>query len=398
MQSEHFKYRFFIFFFLLLPFAGTTQERELAAYDSITYQQYLLGNWDELIFTGQKAIKENIDFKWLRQRMGYAYLMKKQYYKSYDAYEAAYRMDETDEISVLYLYYNSLYTGNYSRARYLAAKLPKETSRYFKQDEFRPVDAVDVEFSYKIPEYIMRENADYKRFGINSQIGYQLNLYQTLSDFRQTTDLTTLSKQNDYYANISWRPLMNSVLSAGYHYTGTRIVIDPDTFNYTGHLFSLRATQQFSRFDITVSALNYNSDLLNSFQAGIHAGIGFAGSNNIYLKSSLYRIWQYWHTTDYSDVKLVYTQTAGIMLFRRLWAEASLALGNLDHFADHGGMYFYNTLDPTIFRSGLSLYGYISPKLTVYTNYTLDRKHYTFFDATENYLQHSITGGIIWKL
>jgi hypothetical protein len=399
MQSEHLKYRILILLnILLMPFTANTQERELAVYDSITYQQYLRGDWDELIITGQKAIEENVDFKWLRQRMGYAYLMKKQYYQSYDAYEAAYRMDHSDTISKLYLYYNSVYTGNYNRARYLAGKLPEETRNYFKQKAYRPVDAVDLEFSYKIPEYAMRENADYKRIGINSQLGYQLNLYQTLSDFRQTTDITTQSKQYDYYANISWRPLLNSIFSAGYHYTGTRIIIDPDTFNYTGHLLSFRATQQISRFDISASVLNYNSDLLNSFQVGIHAGTGFAGNNNIYLKSSLYRIWQYWYATDYNIARYVYTQSAGIMLFGRLWAEASVALGNLDHFADLGGMYLYNTLDPVTFRTGLSLYGYITPRLTVYSNYTLDRKYYTFFDVTENYLQHSITGGIIWKL
>jgi hypothetical protein len=390
--------KYWLLFLILLPFVSKAQERELAYYDSTTYQQFIIGDWDELIITGLEAIEKNIDFKWLRQRMGYAHLMKKQYYRSYDAYEAAYNMDKTDTLTVLYLYYNSIYTGNYSRARYLAGKLPRETSSYFKQNAFRPVDAVDMEFSYKIPEYAMRENADYKRIGINSQIGYQLNLYQTISDFRQTTDITTLSKQNDYFANLSWRPWLNSSLSVGYHYTGTRIVIDPDTFNYTGHLFSFRATQQFSRFDLSASAINYNSEILNSFQTGIHAGIGFAGNNNIYLKSSLYRIWQYWYESDYSTNRYVFTQSAGIMLFGRLWTEASVALGNLDHFADLGGLYLYNTLDPVTFRTGLSLFGYILPKLTVYTNYTLDRKYYTFFDITQNYLQHSITGGIIWKL
>lgn len=396
MLKDYRKYLLLLLF--LIPFTGKAQNRDIAAYDSITYQQYIVGAWDELIVTAHKAISEDIDFKWLRQRLGYALFIKKQYYQSYDAYEKAYKMDPTDPISILYLYYNSIYTGNYNRARYLAAKLPDETKSYFKQNPLRVIDAVDFEFSYKIPEYATRDNATFKRLGLNTQVGYRLNIYQTISEFRQTTDYFVESKQNDYFAKINWRPLLNSSLYLGYHYTGTQIIMDPDTSYYPGHLISFGATQQISRFDFTVSGSRYNSELLNSFQGGIHAGIGFAGSNNIYLKSSLYRLWQYWYGLDLQTKRYVFTQSAGIMLFNRIWTEASVALGNLDHFSDLGGLYFYNALDPSTLRGGLSLFGYLTPRLTLYTNYTIDRKYFTFFDATEIYFQHSITGGIIWKL
>ena len=45
---------------------------EVAVIDSITYQHYLAGEWDELIETGKTALERGIDFKWLQQRLGYA--------------------------------------------------------------------------------------------------------------------------------------------------------------------------------------------------------------------------------------------------------------------------------------------------------------------------------------
>ena len=38
--------------------------------DSLTYQYYINGKWDELIKTGQLAIKQKTDYKRLRQQSG----------------------------------------------------------------------------------------------------------------------------------------------------------------------------------------------------------------------------------------------------------------------------------------------------------------------------------------
>ena len=80
---------------------------------------------------------------------------------------------------------------------------------------------------------------------------------------------------------------------------------------------------------------------------------------------------------------------------KKVWLEGNVTLGNLNNFADLNGLYIYNSLDPTTFRTGLSLYYYLNKQLTLYSNYTFSKKHITEYDV--NYNQHSITGGIIWK-
>ena len=60
-------YKLLILVFLTLPIwlqAQTSSERQQA--DSLTLQYYLNGQWDELLLTAQKAIAQNIDFKFLR--------------------------------------------------------------------------------------------------------------------------------------------------------------------------------------------------------------------------------------------------------------------------------------------------------------------------------------------
>lgn len=84
------------------------------------------------------------------------------------------------------------------------------------------------------------------------------------------------------------------------------------------------------------------------------------------------------------------------MLFDKIWTEASVNVGNLDNFVDLDGLYIYNSLDRSTFRSGLSTYWYINKHWTFYLNYTYDTKNIVLYN--EFYTQQSITGGLLWKL
>lgn len=378
-----------------ISFQLQAQEQvETATIDSISYAQFTTGDWDGLIATGQLADEAGVDFKWLQQRLGYAYFIKKQYYRSMRHYENALKYDQGDMITHLYLYYNGIYTGDGAYARYHAGRLSRGFLESTGQTALRVLDAIDVEYSYKIAKDESRENAHYKRFGLNSLLGWGVSLYQTVTDYKQITDYTTQNSQNEYYGLLNWNIKGNNNLSAAYHYVGTRVVTDPDTLYIPGHMIYLKAHRKINRFDLSISGANYNSEWINSFQTGFHAGVGFAGTHNVYLKSSLYRIWEKGLDYDYS--RFVFRQTAGISPWKYLWTEASVTLGNLYHFIDDNGLYIYNALDATTFRTGLSVFGYVSKNLTLYGNYSYDEKYFYLWDIT--YPQHSITGGIIWKI
>ncbi|MDD2285318.1 MAG: hypothetical protein PHQ11_07970 [Paludibacter sp.] len=365
----------------------------ITSIDSLSLSQFNNRDWDKLIATGKLAQKHNIDFKWLQQRVGYAYFVKKQYYKSMQHYEKALTYDLTDEISHLYLYYIGLNTGRTAFARFHAAALSDATSAYLDLKQYKLLDAVDLEYSYKIPEYTATHDATYKRFGLNSEIGYKFNLYQSYSDFNQHTD-TTQIRQHEYFVLLGWNVSAKTNISIGYHYVGSRVILSTDKSFYPGNIFFSKITQQVNRFDLSLSGATFNNEWINSKQLGVHLGISFAGKNNIGLTSSYYRILE--SGLDYSYGRNVFKQTAGIMLFNRLWTEACVNFGNLNQFIDNNGLYFYNSLDPTTFRTGISGFWYVFKPLTVYLNYTFDTKQ-IIINRT-SYHQHSITGGIIWKI
>ena len=70
------------FFLLFTPILLAQNKMSFESVDSITYRQYINNEWDSLIAVGKIAFNNNIDFKYLRQRVGYAYFMKADYYAS----------------------------------------------------------------------------------------------------------------------------------------------------------------------------------------------------------------------------------------------------------------------------------------------------------------------------
>ena len=109
-----------ILIILLIAFSvGNVQSQNYtsATADTVTKQLFQQGNWGELIDAGNQILKEDIDFKTLRQRMGYAWLMKGNYLMSRWQYEKALKFDKADEISNLYLYYSGLNMSDEGVAR-----------------------------------------------------------------------------------------------------------------------------------------------------------------------------------------------------------------------------------------------------------------------------------------
>jgi prophage tail gpP-like protein len=93
---------------------------------------------------------------------------------------------------------------------------------------------------------------------------------------------------------------------------------------------------------------------------------------------------------------MIFSQVAGINLSKKLWAEGSVTFGNLQNYTDHNALYVYNSVDPTVFRTGASLYWYLHKNLTLYGNYLYDTKEVE--QTSGQYIQHSFLTGIIWKL
>lgn len=353
--------------------------------DSITYQYYQTGEWDKLIITGKQAIGQKIDYKRLRQRIGYAYFVKEDYYSAQKHYEKALTFDEYDSDTRVYLYYCGLNTGNEAFARLQVEKLPKELQQKLKEGSFKPVYAVDFELNYKTNNSNSRSNPTYLRVGINTQIGYHLSLYQSVSNYQQMID-TSVTKQPGYFASLNWSLSSHISLNVAYHYMNT----DIDGYKYPGNLLFAAITTELNRFSLGING-SILSDGSNNFQqAGLLAGVAFPGKSNIYLKSAVSGM------LATGNNRIIFSQTVGARIAKPLWAEGNVTFGNLQNYHDHNALYIYNSIDPATFRTGLTLFWHTGKNVTLFGNYIHEIKQIVL--TSINYKQQSFSGGIIWKL
>ena len=389
--------------------------------DSLTYQYYINGKWDELIKTGQLAIKQKTDYKRLRQRIGYACFMKADYYEAMKHYEVALGFDKSDIDIRIYLYYCGLYTGNESYARYQVSQLPEETRKNFAAKQFKLIDAIDLEYNYKSNDSQIktnnkqtRSNPSYWRIGCSTKIGYQLSLYQAFSNYSQRLDSTgteynffnrSVINQNEYYVSLNWKPDIQFDFMLGYHYINTRIIdsmsykiplIDvnrKDTLVQTGNMFFGKVAFKYNRFDFGLSAslLSYSKVLTQQYT--LQAAVTLPGTLGIRLKSTVDAIF------DNESQRLIYSQSAGIIPLKNVWLEGNLTLGNLKNYADFNGLYILNSKDPTVFRTGATVFWQVMNNINLFVNYGYEQNEINGANKIIiNYNQHSFSGGIIWKI
>jgi len=78
------------------------QQKSFQYYDSLTYQQYLSGSWNDLIGSGKQALASGYDYKNLRLRLGFAYFFKENYRIAADHFHKALAFDSYDTVAALY--------------------------------------------------------------------------------------------------------------------------------------------------------------------------------------------------------------------------------------------------------------------------------------------------------
>ncbi len=379
-------YKLIIAILLLFPVVLTAQDTlTRASADSITYQCYLTGDWGNLIKTGKLALAQNIDFKRLRQRMGYAYFNKADYYASQKQYEKALEFDVFDPDTREYLYYCGLNTGNIAYARVHAKKLSDGTKNRLGINAFNPIASIDLEYNYKSNNSDIRSNPAYYRAGIYTQTGYRLSIYQSASNYKQTVD-TTLIKQPDYFALVNWSITSHTSLSLAYHHLNTSL----DGYKYPGNLVFGSLSTHINRFVLGVNGSFFRYDIGDFKQIGLHAGVTIPGKSNIYFNTYLSGM------LEKGNNRLIFSQYAGARVFKSLWAEGTVTIGNMQNYNDHNALYIYNSIDPTLLRTGLSLFWNLNKNFTLYGNYLYDTKQVE--QTTNQYIQQSFLGGLIWKL
>jgi hypothetical protein len=389
------KVRYLIAFLALLPLTAHAQEMDFLKIDSLTYGYYLAGKWDSLIIVGNEAVGQNIDYKYLRQRLGYARFIKSQYGSAQKHFLKALEYDSHDYFTLRFLYLSFLYEGNDEGAAVIAGKMNKDTRKSLGISLFKPVESFEVEYNFKYAGTDLRSNPQYFHVGLSSRFGPRVLLFQMYSNYSQTitvrnptSETYITDRQPEYYALLKFSLSPYLRLKAAYHYLYTSWSLNSSSAN----LGYLGISADYNGFKLGTEFSVMNIDGQRISQAGLIAGLKSQGRSRFYLTGAFSLLM----SAD-SIKSIVFDQRAGLRLSSRVWLEGNITLGNLSDFSDFSAMYIYNAIDATSFKCGSTLFLFPGSHVSLWFNFTYERKDF-YENINYHYNQFSYLGGIKWKI
>ena len=125
----------FILIILLISLAslsGTANNLDFPTADMLTYRYYQEKKWDSVIMIGKQALRQDIDFYYLRVRLGIAYFEKQEYLPAATHLKKARQYNSEDPVIANYLYYAYLYSNREEEAALLLPSMTKEARQSAK--------------------------------------------------------------------------------------------------------------------------------------------------------------------------------------------------------------------------------------------------------------------------
>lgn len=384
----------YLIFLLLLPLHVAAQEKpDFSKVDSLTYGYYLSGDWDKLITVGKQGIASGIDYKFLRQRLGYAYFSKGDYFNAEKHFSKALSSDSYNQFTLEYLFYSLVNSGREQYTASIQKRLDPALREKLQISPFLPVSAIEMEFDYKFSGTTLRSDPRYFRVGVSTRLSYRLNLMQSFSSYTASLvqQLARNTKvdiwQRGYYASMSINTSPHTVIRGAYHYLYTA----SGNLRYNGNLFLLSIEPQFNRLSFEGHGSLFNYQNSNVYQAGLSASYVFPVRSELYIRGGA----SYISRNDGRN--FVFNPAAGLKLWKGAWIEAAYAKGNMDRYNDFNGLYVYNTYDPVVLRSGATFTYYLGRHVSFWINYSFETKEF-YEDKSYNYNQFSYLGGFKWKI
>jgi hypothetical protein len=90
--------------------------------------------WDSVILIGKQALRQDIDYYYLRVRIGISYFEKRSYYPAVTHLKKACNFNTTDPVAANYLYYAYKYTSQNEEASLVKSKMSPEARKLVEHD------------------------------------------------------------------------------------------------------------------------------------------------------------------------------------------------------------------------------------------------------------------------
>jgi hypothetical protein len=434
----------------LLPAARAQEEADFMRVNTETYRLYLEQEWDSLIDMGKEALSQDLDYYYLRIRLGIAYYSNGNYRRAASHFSHALDYNRGDPLAQEYLYYCMLFSGQREKAEVirnqfrgdLALKLPASGAKFVERISaaYLYSQGMDPEdFPAEFNSYPGMQNAflhfTNASLSVVNRLSPRLSLVHEINVLSKTNAYLsfdgmyghyTLDQkvlQTQYYISPHITLGQGSVLKPVFHLLGIRyqdFVMQGTGYQGGNGVYSLEEFKKrtfvtglgFKRglgpVDLHMGI--YYSQLNQLRQVQNRLGLTWFPLGNLNLYVGAYLNTQYEYAQHYEGVfRFIPEAHLGFALAEKVWFDLNVALGEMCNYLENNGSIVYNgfseyndkkvqfTLSVPVSKKGSLLY--------LGGRWTATRSEYHPFDAeapddldTITYKALSIHGGITWKL
>jgi len=383
------------FLSLILQHTAGQETYDFNRYNSETYRLYLEEKWDSLVRLGKAALNKEIDYYYLRMRLGIAYYHKKNFRVAAIHFKRALEMNHQDPAATEYLYYARVMAGQEAQAGAmrkqfrgeLAMRLPAEKGRFFKRtgaeylyafSDFTKPDDIPGDF-YGLPAGALTVPIHISNLALylENQItpGISLNhaySYLTKDNYYYINDGAGVFYimdrqhvvQHQYYfsphfttgSGLTLMPMLHLVsayyqgivASGGGGYMGGAGMTTVGYVNDTDLAGGMTLVKNWRRTDLSAGASYANLNHVHQFQGRLGVTWYPLGNLNLYAGAGLsgQREW----SEPGSVTRWIPDIKAGLALAEKVWIEAEVLIGEMRNFLEGNGSVVYNGYSDIIDR------------------------------------------------
>ena len=427
-----------IIFFSLLTNAQTYQDFQHI--DKKTYDFYEKQNWDSLIVVAKEALKNNIDYFYLRARLGMAYYQKQNYIKAVQNFEKALQFNSTDVFALEYLYYSYLFLNREQDAKLLSTKFPESLKSKLNITKEKILNNIYFETGYTFNNNISKNgninlfgndsiygeqdlNGDifYAHAGLSKSIGKRISLYFGFSNlnidkekqiqYREivlnrystvysylgyenyySNDTTYNYKsdkyklhQNEFYINSSIQFNKGFKITPAFHFINVIYTINTETTSINNYVISLSITKNISYFSFDLFGTYSNLNDKKQTQVGLSTAYYPFGDLNFYGVITIKGFYEE-ESRNYKNQgrqkinsRFIFSQTIGLKVLPKVWFEGFITYGDLSNTNEKNAFIVYNIPDKINYKWGANLI------LAVFQNIELSLR-YNFLSKESYYI------------
>ena len=436
---------------LVVPGTGAQDPVDFNTINRETYRLYIAQEWDSVIFMGKRALKQEMDFYYLRMRLGIARYNQENYRKAAGHFKKALEFNHGDPVALEYLYYSRLFSGQSEQAKLVRKQFKGDLALKLSPPKGKIIEMVRGEYLYcQGLNSDLLSDPDQLFSGLPPGVQYVTRRYSnaaiSLSNsitpgFRLVHSYTYLSKTNHQYYNdglyllqltdqhvyqhqyyispvvtlrsgFTIMPMFHLVsvhyqapvqIDQGYQGGNAQVLMGYlDTLDY---ITGLEVRKGIGNLDLQLGT--WYATLNNTEQ--IQNRLGFTwyllGNLNLYTGGFLN---SHYEITGTGSIRFIPELLVGYAISERVWLELNGSMGEMSNYLERNGSIVYNSFSDAI-RKKLTFT--VSVPVTekgslLYLGGRWTSSESTFYasDPVQNEITNSITynalsiyGGISWK-